>query len=236
MTFDNIKEGRTLIAMLKILCLWNFGESPLNKIYVNFGYLLHGVFCYAYVFSMFINAGFSKNFQELVDALYLSVVELTLLVKIAAFFYYRKLVMELFETFEHFKEGIPESVDDKEIMAKLHSEFAVFKRLHYSGTVTMITWSCIISFYYHMLPFPCWIPFDYSINPNYFYAYLYTTVSTIVSGAACSTLDLSITYLLFQSSCYYRMLALKFETLGETDLPYREDLKRAFRFHIFINE
>lgn len=237
MPFDTTRPVKILIIFMKCVGMWNFEENSCNKYYITYSWILHSLFTFLFILAMYINIGLAGSLEEFADALYMTLTETALLVKVFNILRQSKKAVEFIKIIESSYDGCPTSLKEEALAVRLQNGFCKLRNAHIGGSLTVLALAFISSLLdeNYQLPFPCWMPFEYRNSKNFYYAYCFVVMGMVVTAVSNFTMDLFQSYLLFQISVFYKLLAVRLGNFGfSCDHDCNEQLEQIRNFHSLI--
>nr|XP_015833040.1 PREDICTED: odorant receptor Or1 isoform X2 [Tribolium castaneum] len=233
MNFDWKDTIKLNFLMMKIVGLW-----PKEKYKINF-YTLYTLIsvnlfiCGHVIFHTVAVFVVGRDLKHLIGALYMSLTETLLLVKICYFIKNSRLVKSLLtsldgDIFQPKNEKQLELTNPSLIFwKKVHKSFAILV----ANTVFLFVSLPILSksTKLYRLPLEAWYPYNTQKSPNYEITYLYQFISTLFRGMASVSMDTFIAALNMYIGVQCDILCDNLRNLNETN--FMENLSLCIKHH-----
>ncbi|XP_054744409.1 odorant receptor 94b-like [Anastrepha obliqua] len=149
-----------------------------------------------FVIMMFTDAAQASNLDDFANSMYMALTQLGLLAKLVNNWCNTKLLIGFFAEFT--EDPLFQSHNAEE-----RREWSPFVSVLFSPQCE--------------LPFPYAPPFNWCTKPNYWYAYFYELLASVISCSTNSSFDMINSYMLLQLSLYFKLICGRLERMGELE-------------------
>ncbi|CAD7090656.1 unnamed protein product [Hermetia illucens] len=238
--FDAIKPTGFMLTNFKFVGLWHSKDQWTAREYIHTTALLI-LFFIIYEILICINLAFIVDLESSSESLFISLTELSLLVKVFNFLGYHRKIRNLLQRIQSARLA-PKTEEEVDFFERFHKNFNFQRRMFINICIVCLSSGYVTSILSSepRLPFPAWFPFDWkSSSRNFWIALLYDIVATTITAINNCCLDLFQAYMLFQISVFFRLLSTRLEAIGQSEVnengqtkkPPKEELLQCIKMH-----
>lgn len=208
------KASRNILFFLRAFGLWP-GENP-SIYYICYGYLIVLVFSLIFTASMVIQLfrleDIMKNSTE---ALYMTLTEVALVVKILSFMMRAKKILQMFRADQRFVLESAEEMDLLKVYVNNYFKFSIFYFLAAFYASSSADISAALSDT-NDLPFSAWYPyFDWINNDRHFWMlWAYQAIGMFITAMVNVALEQFAALLMIMNSFQMEVLGMRLSKLG----------------------
>lgn len=209
---EPIKPFRYITNILRFEGLWP--EENNKIVYITISFTFHFFFTFFFIFSEFYNLSQSNDLKEMIQNMYISLTEINTLVKFINFVLNHKKIRKMLKQIE---ENFMIKTDEEDQIMISHIKFSekVFV-LDAIVVGSVIAFAAIVPLITGLptLPFPVWLPFDYTSSiSNYWIAYSFNITSIIFHAYANVANDTFIMFCSAVSAAQLEIVGLRLTKL-----------------------
>lgn len=219
MAFDTLQKSHCIVKILTICGILTNNKllAKLPKFQpICYKLLLHVPLTFTFTLLMWLEVSFSSDLSQATDALYVTLTETGLLVKILSVWYYEVLVKSLFNEWQQNEMFRLQTIQECAIWerrTKVYSHL-VFLYIGFSLIATTCACTSVLFLNSYQLPFPIWLPFDWKSPLNYWCVYVYELFAMPLTCLSNSTLDTFFCFMIQHLALHFKMIALRLKALG----------------------
>lgn len=209
---EPIKPFRLIINILRFEGLWP--EGKLAYLYITISCIFHFFFTFFFIFSEWYNLSQSNDLKEVVQNMYISLTEINTLVKFINFVLRHKKIKKMLKQIE---ENFLIKTDEEDKIMRTSIKFS--EKVYIIDFIivgSVIALAAIVPLLSGLptLPFPVWLPFDYTkSNSNYWIAYSFNITSIIFHAYANVANDTLIMFCSALSAAQLKIIGLRLKKL-----------------------
>ncbi|KAM7348096.1 odorant receptor 94a-like [Cochliomyia hominivorax] len=232
MAYDTLEKSRIIIKILTAVGILTNEklQRRLPKIpSIFFKLLIHLPLTFTLTISMWWEVLSSTDLYDASDVLYIVLTETALVVKVLSAWYNDALIKSMFSEWQHNEMFELETTEECFIWRDAMQTYNLIKILYIGCSLSVVGFgfTAVLFLNHYQLPFPYWLPFDWTDPLNYWYAYSYELIALPVTCISNCTSDMFFCYMMQHLALQFKIAAMRLEKLGfEKNENNRETTKK----------
>ncbi|XP_075154544.1 odorant receptor 94a-like [Haematobia irritans] len=225
MAFDSLENLHIIHKLLRYAGLWTDSDDVRGSLVISL--LVHGPLTFTYTLLMWMEVMVSTDIIEASDVLYMALTETALIVKIMSILRHRHHAKSMLKRWQCDEQLELQNSQERLMWKKSFSMFNIVSFMYIVSSLSVVisSFTIVLLLKEYTLPFLFWTPFDWHNPPYYWYAYLYGALAMPLTCLSNCTLDMWQCYIMQHLAVYFKVIAMRFQTLGRSNETHQNTTK-----------